>query len=321
MLLVQPEDGSARVVEALGRARRTIDLCVFRLDHPAIEKALAGAVARSVVVRVLLSHANGSGKAALKRLHERLARLGCQVRRSNTDLSRYHGKLVLVDGVRLHVLGFNLTRRDVDRSRSLGLVTTRPRVVAEAAALFEADFHHRAHAPEQGALVVSPYNSRAVLAGLVQGARRQLLIYDLRLADRVMIDLIEQRARDGVEVRVIGKMERASRHVQVAAPPGQRLHVRAIVQDGLRLFVGSQSLRRTELDKRREVGLLVSDRADVARAVQVFEADWAATAHAQGPPPSPRRPLRRGFPARRTPGDRRQAPLAAALEKGLPPGL
>jgi cardiolipin synthase len=282
MLLVQPEDGSLRVVEALGRARRTIDLCVFRLDHPAIETALADAVARSVVVRVLLSHANGSGKAALKRLDQRLARLGCRVRRSRTDLARYHGKLMLIDGARLYVLGFNLTRRDVDRSRSLGLTTTRPRVVAAAAALFEADFRHRAHVPEPGALVVSPYNSRSVLARLLQDARRQLLIYDLRLADRMMIGLIEQKAREGVEVRVIGKMERASPHVQVVAPPRQRLHVRAIVQDGLRLFVGSQSLRRAELDKRREIGLLVSDRADVARAVQVFEADWAAGTGAQG---------------------------------------
>ena len=36
--------------------------------------------------------------------------------------------------------------------------------------------------------------------------------------------------------------------------PGKRLHVRAIVRDGRRAFVGSQSLRKLELDERREVG-------------------------------------------------------------------
>ena len=33
-----------------------------------------------------------------------------------------------------------------------------------------------------------------------------------------------------------------------------RLHVRAIIRDGTRAFVGSQSLRKEELDSRREVG-------------------------------------------------------------------
>ena len=54
-----------------------------------------------------------------------------------------------------------------------------------------------------------------------------------------------------------------------------RLHVRAIVRDSDGIFVGSQSLRRLELDGRREIGLIVKDAA-IARKVQsLFEADWA----------------------------------------------
>jgi hypothetical protein len=41
--------------------------------------------------------------------------------------------------------------------------------------------------------------------------------------------------------------------------PGKRLHVRAIVRDGRRAFVGSQSLRKVELDERREVGIIIRD--------------------------------------------------------------
>jgi len=54
-----------------------------------------------------------------------------------------------------------------------------------------------------------------------------------------------------------------------------RLHVRAIIRDGCEAFVGSQSLRKLELDGRREVGVIVTD-SGVARKIQsVFEADWA----------------------------------------------
>jgi len=38
--------------------------------------------------------------------------------------------------------------------------------------------------------------------------------------------------------------------------------------------VGSQSLRKLELDQRREVGLITKDRRTVKQMALVFEADW-----------------------------------------------
>src|SRR5262249_31561480 len=64
--------------------------------------------------------------------------------------------------------------------------------------------------------------------------------------------------------------------------PGRRLHVRAILRDGREAFVGSQSLRRLELEKRREVGIIVRDERIVARMVDVFEQDWALTPSGKG---------------------------------------
>jgi hypothetical protein len=57
---------------------------------------------------------------------------------------------------------------------------------------------------------------------------------------------------------------------------GLRLHVRAIVRDRRAAFVGSQSLRKLELDERREVGLITKDRRAVAKIASVFETDWKA---------------------------------------------
>src|SRR5205814_236112 len=59
--------------------------------------------------------------------------------------------------------------------------------------------------------------------------------------------------------------------------PGMRLHLRAMLRDGQDVFVGSQSLRALELDKRREVGIIVKDRAVAKRFRDVFEGDWAKT--------------------------------------------
>jgi len=57
-----------------------------------------------------------------------------------------------------------------------------------------------------------------------------------------------------------------------------RLHVRAIVRDGTRAFVGSQSLRKDELENRREVGLIINNPTVAKKLLAVFETDWEDSA-------------------------------------------
>ena len=280
-LLVQPEDGPAPVLEAIEKAERGIDMYVFRLTYPKLERAIADAVARGVAVRALIAHINGSGEASLRELESRLLGIGVTVSRTDEDLLRYHGKMMIVDDAVLYVLGYNFTRRDIDRSRSLGLVTTQKDLVTEAKRLFDADFDRKTYTPKLETFLVSPLNSRASLLELLESAEEQLLIYDSRLTDNMMQRVLERRALAGVDVRVIGKVEKRLRGVQVASYAGNRLHVRAIVQDDRRAFVGSQSLRRPELDRRREIGVITDDSGIVKGITKIFEADWSETPQAR----------------------------------------
>lgn len=279
-LLVQPEDGIEPVLEAVEGAERTIDMYVFRLAHRKLERAIADAVTRGVAVRALIAHLNGSGDATLRALESRLLAIGVTVSRTDEDLLRYHGKMMIVDGAALYVLGYNFNRRDIERSRSLGLVTGRKDLVAEARRLFEADFDRKTYTPKLDTFVVSPLNSRASLLALLESATRRLLIYDSRLTDNLMQRVLERRALAGVKVCVIGKVEKQLRAVQVAPYPG-RLHLRAIVQDDQRAFVGSQSLRRPELDRRREIGVITDDAGVVKGIRKIFASDWADTPHSR----------------------------------------
>ena len=285
-LLIQPEDGAGPLLEAIDAARRSLDLYVFRLDDRRVADALGRAARRGVAVRALVAHTNRGGGATLRKLATRLEKMKVSVSRSDDDLPRYHGKMAIVDGRRVFVLGYNFTRRDMEKSRSFGLVLEDARVVGEAVRMYEADFAHRPYVPEHGTLVISPFNSRATLARIIQQAQRQLLIYDKRLSDPLMLRLIEKQAKAGVEVRVLGVVGRRLKGVSVAEFPG-RMHVRAIIQDGRRLFVGSQSLRRAELDERREIGAVVSSPREVTRALKVFRDDWVASQSRsrRSPPP------------------------------------
>jgi hypothetical protein len=62
--------------------------------------------------------------------------------------------------------------------------------------------------------------------------------------------------------------------VEVRALQLFRLHAQAIIRDGSEVFFGSQSLRKVELDQRREVGLITRDADAVSSFKIVFEMDW-----------------------------------------------
>jgi cardiolipin synthase A/B len=273
-LIIQPEAGAVPIVEAIKTARKKIDIFVFRFDREEIEKALAGAVLRGVTVRALIAHTNRGGEARLRKLEQRLLAAGVLVSRTADDLVRYHCKYMVADST-LHLFGFNFTKLDIDKSRSFAISTRDTKAVHEATRLFESDVTRQVYSPGKSNLVISPDNARAMLGAFIKGARRELVIYDAKVFDAAMIKLLKDRAAKGVSVRVLGSIKGKDGGIDTRKLATMRMHVRAIVRDGTRAFVGSQSLRKDELENRREVGLIVTNPTVARKLLHVFESDWA----------------------------------------------
>ncbi len=275
-LIVQPAGGTKPILTAIEGAKSTVDIVIFRFNLKSVEKALESAVKRGVAVRALIAHTNSGGDKRLRQLELRMLDAGVTVTRTADDLTRYHGKLMILDREELHVYGFNYTTLDV-KSRSLGVIVRDRRFVQEALRLFESDVLRQEFEPSIDGLIVSPENAREQLATFIKRARKTLVIWDPKLSDPQMIRLLSQRAKMGVDIRVIGKVaKRAGGTLRVQKSP-MRLHVRAAVRDGSEAFVGSQSLRALELDGRREVGLLTKDPKVVKAIAELFEEDWGKT--------------------------------------------
>ena len=275
-LLVQPGDGVAPLVDAIQRAKKSVEVAVFRFDRPEIEKALENAVQRGVSVHALIAHTNRGGEKTLRRLEMRLLEAGATVARTADNLLRYHDKMMIVDRTELYVLAFNFTYLDIEHSRSFGVITKNRALVQEAVKLFEADTQRQTYTAGLSAFIVSPVNARKELSAFIRGAKKELLIYDVEIADAAMIKVLEQRAAAGVDIRVIGRIDGKSAGLTARALPGLRLHTRMIVRDRTHAFLGSQSLREAELDERREVGILFRDAKVVGRMIKVFEDDWTS---------------------------------------------
>ncbi len=272
-LIIQPDDGITPLLRAVKGAKKNLDIVIFRFDRTDLEKALEAAVARGVNVRALIAHTNSGGEKILRKLETRLLAAGVTVSRTADDLPRYHGKMMVVDST-LYVFGFNYTKLDIERSRSFGIITRDPRLVKEASALYEADTTRQPYAPMHDRFVVSPETSRAKLTAFIKGAKKQLLIYDEQVTDNLILRLLEARAKAGVQIRLIGKIERPIPGIEVRKLKDMRLHVRTMVRDGALAFIGSQSLRKLELDRRREVGVVIGDARVVRKIQSVFESDW-----------------------------------------------
>lgn len=275
-VIIEPADGVAPLLAAIRNAKKSIEIAVFRFDRKDIETALEAAAAKGVRVTALIAFANRGGEQTLRKLELRFLNAGIIVARSSDDLIRYHDKYIVIDRRVLYMLSFNFTHLDIDHSRGFGIMSTNMSWVREAVKLFRADCTRTAYAPKTETFVVSPANSRKVLGSFLKRAKKQLLIYDPKIADKEMLRILQERAKAGVEIKVIGQLAgRVPFDVQKLA--GTRLHTRTIIRDGRQAFIGSQSLRTAELDSRRELGLIVQDAKAVKILIDTFESDWALT--------------------------------------------
>ena len=274
-LLIQPGDGVDRLVKGIRKAKKSVEIVIFRFDRAEIERALVEAVEKGVSVRALIAFTNRGGEQHLRKLEMRLLENGISVARTSGDLVRYHGKMMLIDRKELYLLAFNFTHLDIDHSRSFGLITRNPELLHEALKLFEADSKRQPYVAGHPKFVVSPVNARKELASFIKGAKKELLIYDPDISDRDMLRALQDRRSRGVDVRVIGKVSRSRLPARNLA--GLRLHTRTILRDRQQAFIGSQSLRPLELDSRREIGVIFRNRTIVNSLARTFEEDWVAS--------------------------------------------
>jgi phosphatidylserine/phosphatidylglycerophosphate/cardiolipin synthase-like enzyme len=158
--------------------------------------------------------------------------------------------------------------------------------------------------------IVSPVNARSELTAFIKKAKTQLRIYDPKIGDKQMLRLLEERAKAGLDVKIIGTLGTRSSNLLATPLTSMRLHTRTIIRDGRQAFVGSQSLRQPELDLRREIGIIIGDATTVKALLATFDSDWAATGFDE---------TRETMKANTEPEPKPTRKAARALAKELPP--
>lgn len=144
----------------------------------------------------------------------------------------------------LFALATNFAHLDRDHTRGFGIMTTHAVWVRETLRLCRADCSRAKYVPKTDTFVVSPANARKSLGAFLHRGTKQLLIYDPQISDKEMINVLDERKKAGVAVRIIGKvLGRGAGAFDAQSLDGRRLHTRTIIRDGHQAFIGSQSLR------------------------------------------------------------------------------
>jgi phosphatidylserine/phosphatidylglycerophosphate/cardiolipin synthase-like enzyme len=286
-LIVQPGDSFFPMVHAIDRAETSINLTVFRMDDPIIHKALVEACRRGVKVRLLVATSARGWEEANQRLLKEATREGMVTREPAGDSkkTRYHYKVMTLDGAAALIFTFNPTRENLHYTRDFGVEVHDRAVAAEIDRLFDADWHDRPFEPDADSpLLISPYNSRSRMLAFLGSAEASIRIADARVQDPEILELLKRKVAAGVSVQVLGDESHACdlpQGIRFRVVPRFHQHAKCVIVDGRRAVLGSMNLRTTSLDRRRELSIHVQDGDVVGRLVAVFQSDWE-----QKPPPS-----------------------------------
>lgn len=280
----EPEAGEAPFVDALASAELSIRVMVYEMGFGGILDALKQKAALGVKVQVILDL---SKQSINQKYFDQLGAAGAEVRWSDPAFTYMHAKVLVVDEALSVISTGNYLASQMKKERNYVARDDDPDDVADLVALFDADWEKLTPDLSCTRLLVSPVNARERLLAFIQGAQSTLEIESMQLADTQVRAALVDRKEAGVAIRALladptwidANAGAAAFLAQNAIPARYQVapavHVKSIIADGERAYLGSENLSYTSLSKNREVGLIAHEPAVVQTMSATFEGDWA----------------------------------------------
>ncbi len=286
-LMVMPDDGPDAALDFIRSAQKSIRFKIYLLTFDAARTELIHAAQRGVDVRVLIDREPIGGGESNAESYRILKDGGVNVKWTPGAFKNTHEKSMVVDDRKVLISTFNFTYSSFIHNREYAIVSTQPDVVADVAAIFDADWAGAGvKISTDSPLVVSPENSRNRIVEMIRAAKRELWLEEATLLDEALTDELVRAVGRGVVVRFLAPRRNEndiaqanwSRLLDAGAKvlflDAPYIHAKAILADGNRAFIGSQNLTFTSLELNRELGIVTEDPAIINRLAKTMAADW-----------------------------------------------
>ena len=299
-IIVEPDGNQAsQLVTAVNAATTSIDVTMYVMSNDTIITALANRAKAHVMVRVVLDGSTAN-KAFNTPARNTLTTAGATVVWSNPSFTYTHEKCIIIDSSQAWIMTMNATGTAPSENREYLAIDTGAADITEAKAVFEADFALHSITPA-GALVVANSNARADLVALINAATTTVDLEGEEFSDLNtggIVDSLASAAHRGVAVRVIignsspnataiARVKTAGGKVVVTGPmsgsgtmANPYIHAKAIVIDcsGTQCakgYVGSENFSAGSLGYNRELGVIFSVAAELAKVETAINTDFA----------------------------------------------
>jgi phosphatidylserine/phosphatidylglycerophosphate/cardiolipin synthase-like enzyme len=268
-VVTAPAERREVVLQAIRQARERLALSLFRCNDKAVFDALKQARDRGVHVDVLVTSRSGGGKKRLRKLWRALEATGVAIHPHADPVVKYHAKYLVADEGPALVASLNFTRKCFAKTIDAIVITHDPAVVNGLRDLLAAD-RGDGQMPDQlcPRLIVGPERARRQFTEIIEQAQSSIRLIDRKVSDPALTALLRQRHEAGLRVDVYD---------------GKRLcelrsHGKIMLVDDTLAVIGGLSLNPMSLDFRREVAVMVTEPAAVARVASLFEAVAASEA-------------------------------------------
>lgn len=283
-LVVEPSDGGKAIADAISGAKTSVHMTMYLLSNSGIVNALIARKKAGVDVKVVLNRTFPDPGFDNTPEYDQLAQNGVSVTWAPASFTYTHAKCVVIDGTVAWIMTMNLTFSSPTANREYLVEDDDPVDVAEAEALFEADFSGQPGVASK--LLVAPLNARERLTALINFATTTLDVEAETLSDVPIVAALQAAKGRGVAVRIVVSDQNYSQGMQMAigfikgagipivklASPYQ--HAKAIVADGVVAYVGSENFTQNSIDSNREIGLLLT--TDMPLLSSTIDADFKA---------------------------------------------
>lgn len=304
-IIVEPNGNDAsELVAAIKAATKSVYLVVYQLDNHDVVTAIQNRQAAGLDVKVILDGStssksfNQTAYTAINSAHANTAIW------SSSSFTYTHEKCVILDSKEAWIMTMNLDESSPQDDREYLAVDDNAADVAEAQAIFLADYAGTSITPT-GNLVVSPTNSRTDLVKLIGTATKSLDIEVEEFADtdtNGIVDAVVAVANKGIPVHVTianasldatapaansdvkaagGKVVMSGGTDTTSTSTNPYIAAKTILIDCVTGtcaagYVGSENFTVTSLEKNRELGVILSDPTELAKIYTAVNKDFAA---------------------------------------------
>lgn len=290
-IIVEPGDNAQGLLDAINAATTSIHMTMYIFTDDDIQNALIAKRKAGLDVKVVLNQTfpSGQGNSNASAYSALYAADKSMVTYASSDFTYTHEKCVIIDGKTAWIMTMNTTLSSPTSNREYLAIDTNADDVAEADAIFTADFTKSPITPT-GNLVVAPVNAKDRLRALIDSATASVDIEVESFSDFDVVDSVTAASDKGAKVRIIlsdatpssgqnTSVSRMKSHgAQVVQTHKPYIHAKAIIVDGKAMYVGSENLTQNSLENNRELGVITAN-GDAIKSVQAaIDTDFSAGA-------------------------------------------